>query len=157
MVDTPEGGLVVTKLVLRWLWQLQLLVLLLQQAFPHGRHVAHCAHAGSGSGTAGQQCGLPQHVQAAPCRFKQQHGYARTPTDARALPSCTSDAAKLSTLGMCALGITSRCTAAAGRMSGMTTTKSSCTFTGPTRTGLQRAVRGGVPQGPYLIQHTRVF
>lgn len=126
MVDTPKGRLVVTKLVLRWLWQLQLLVLLLQQAFPHGRHVTHCAHPGSGSGTAGQQCGLPQHVQAAPCRFSHNSMAIRAQRDAPALPRCTSDAARLSTLGMCALGITSRCTAAAGRMSGMTTTKSSC-------------------------------
>jgi hypothetical protein len=40
-------------------------------------------------------------------------------------PSSTSDAVRLLTLGMCALGSTNRCTAAAGRMSGSATTNSS--------------------------------
>lgn len=44
MVDTPERGLVIAKLVLHWLWQLQALVLLLQELLPNCCHVAHCRH-----------------------------------------------------------------------------------------------------------------
>jgi hypothetical protein len=74
MVDTPEWGLVKPELVLCWLWQLQLLVLLLQQAFSHFCHVADCAD--------GSSSGYRRHVRATSASSSLTAWLTRTHTHA---------------------------------------------------------------------------